>query len=154
MRESTFTLVYGGFIPSFPTKGQLAASWVRALLFFFGRGGSCHKFPHVCLFCSLCSLFFRHWREQKKNVRVDSTSNDRRLWSINGSSHWWTVRSYVLHLAMAQNSIVIYSVPISFFWYFHFQLYIYIYICRPSSLKCKCMSCVFERVQWNPLLGV
>ena len=23
MRESTFTLVYWGFIPSFPTKGQL-----------------------------------------------------------------------------------------------------------------------------------
>ena len=26
MRESTFTLVYWGFIPSFPTKGQLVSS--------------------------------------------------------------------------------------------------------------------------------
>ena len=43
MRESTFTLVYWGFIPSFPTKGQLffLLLWdvFYVLLYFFGGVG-------------------------------------------------------------------------------------------------------------------
>ncbi len=45
MRESTFTLVYWGFIPSFPTKGQLGKGW-------FGTG------MHLLLMIwQLCSMF-------------------------------------------------------------------------------------------------
>ena len=38
MRESTFTLVYWGFIPSFPTKGQLVVYLFMTFAVWFGKG--------------------------------------------------------------------------------------------------------------------
>ena len=43
MRESTFTLVYWGFIPSFSTKGQLVFAMILTILVRC----SSKSFPHV-----------------------------------------------------------------------------------------------------------